>query len=107
MVDHEARLHARIEADWRVIDLASRVLWGVGYEAGLAALVPAWWCDVVEYRWLHALPWARVADMVGYSEHRCWEVASAAMDVCDSWGVLRTMQGVGCAEAPAVAGQAL
>lgn len=99
LVDREREMLARQERDYAVIDLACRVLYGHGGEAGLSSLVPAWWCDVLWWRYLGCAGWERVGAAVGYSAHRCWEVAQTAMEVCDGWGLVSVMAGRGMAEA--------
>lgn len=98
LVDREREMVERQRADYAVIDLACRVLYGHGGEAGLSSLVPPWWCDVLWWRYLDCASWERVGSAVGYSAHRCWEVAQTAMEVCDGWGLLSVMAGRGRAE---------
>jgi len=91
--DREAALRDRMRADRALVDLACRVLYGTDDETGLSVLVPEWWCDVLWWRYLDEAKWGSVARAVGYSEQRCRQVAEAALDVVDSWGIVATMQG--------------
>jgi hypothetical protein len=92
-VDREAALGDRMREDRDLMDLAEWVLYGRDDETGLSVLVPKWWCDVLWWRYLRDAKWARVGRAVGYSEQRCRQVAEAALDVVDSWGLVATMQG--------------
>ena len=98
MVDQEANLRRRAESDYATIELACAVLYGTDSDAGLSVLVPSWWCDVLWWRYLGCETWERVGAAVGYSPHRCWEVAQTALDVADGWGLVSVMRGRGRAE---------
>lgn len=98
LVDMESALRERQESDYALLDLACAVLYGTDSEGGLSVLVPSWWCDVIWWRYLAGETWERVGSAVGYSPHRCWEVACLAFDVCDGWGLPSVMRGVGGAE---------
>lgn len=98
LVDMEQTLRERQEADYALLNLACAVLYGTDNEGGLSSLVPSWWCDVLWWRFLNASTWEQTAAAVGYSAHRCWEVACLAFDVCDGWGLHNVMAGRGAAE---------
>lgn len=99
LVDQEAALHARIEEDYRLIDLACTVLYGAdGMSDGLARLVPTWWCDAVYYHFCQRRTWAQVGALLGYSERHVRNQASAALDVADATGLMDTIGGMGMAE---------
>lgn len=91
--DRKEVLERRLEGDYALIDIACWVLYGRDNETGLSVLVPEWWCDVLWWRYLHEAKWEVVADAVGYSEQRCRQVAEAALDTVDAWGLVATMQG--------------
>ena len=98
MVDAEAALRLRQDEDYRLIDAACMVLYGEGGRGGLAALVPPWWADVMWWRYLADESWERIGSIVGYSAHRCWEVAQTALEVADANGMAGTVEGMGGAE---------
>lgn len=93
LLDREESLRRRQEDDYRLIDLASWVLYGTDNETGLASLVPAWWCDALWWHYLDCASWRDTARAVGYSEQRCKQVRDLALDTVDSWGIVDTMQG--------------
>ena len=99
LVDREAKLRERQTDDYAIIDVACAVLYGTDNDGGLDTLVPSWWCDVLWWRYLDCSTWEQVAEAVGYSPHRCWEVSRLALDVCDGWGLTNVMAGRGAAEA--------
>lgn len=93
MVDREDKLASRIEADYKIIDLATQVLYGADNSSGLAAIAPEWWADVLWFRFLASETWSKVASRVGRSSRRCIQVSHAALDLIDANGILSTMQG--------------
>lgn len=99
MVDREQELVRRQNEDYELIDLACSVLYGSEGEQGLDKLVPeTWWADVLWWRYLDDSTWEQVGDAVGYSGRRCFDVAQAALDIADSYGLARTRAGVGFAD---------
>ena len=99
MVDREAMLVERQADDYALIDAACRVLYGDGSDSGLVALVPeSWWADVLWWRYLDGATWDEVGSAVGYSSRRCFDVAQAALDIADAYGMVATVGGIGCAE---------
>ena len=97
-VDREAAWHRRIEENCELIDLAHFVLYGTDCENGLAALVPGWWCDAIWQHYINGLTWKQTAKLVGFSAHRCWEVAQTAFDMADGYGIVSAVRGRGLAE---------
>lgn len=98
LVDMEQTLRERQEADYALLDLACAVLYGPANKGGLAALVPTWWADVLWWRYLDGSTWEQVAEAVGYSPRRCFDVAQTALEVADYYGLARTRQGLGSAD---------
>ena len=98
LVDMEATLRERQEVDYALLDLACAVLYGPANKGGLAALVPTWWADVLWWRYLDGSTWEQVAEAVGYSPRRCFDVAQTALEVADYYGLARTRQGMGSAD---------
>lgn len=93
-LDQRARLTARQEEDYRLIDAACAVLYGTDSGAGLWALV-GWRADALYHHYLALRPWAEVGEMLGYSaEHVCRE-AMAALDTADAWGYASVVAGLG------------
>lgn len=99
MVDREAQLHARIEQDYGLIDLACEVLYGREQDGtgGLYALV-GWPADAIYHHYLALRTWEDTASMLGYSVSHVKHMASAAMELADTNGMAATVSGVGMAE---------
>lgn len=96
-VDRETLLHARIEEDYRLIDMAVAVLYGDGLKDGLASLAPAWWADVLDLRYIEGMTWAEVGAVVCYSPSHVRLAADAALDLLDAHGLVATEMGRGFA----------
>ena len=97
-VDLERSLDLRMEEDYATIEMANRVLFGEDYQSGLLVLVPKWWVDVLNWRYLMNCKWKFVAHKVHRSERRCRDVAAAAFDVIDGIGIEAVAHGLGTAE---------
>ena len=99
MVDREQELRRRQTEDYAILDVACAVLYGSANEAGLDKLVPeSWWADVLWWRYLDGSTWEEVGAAVGYSPRRCFDVAQAALDIVDAYGLARTSAGQGFAD---------
>lgn len=98
LVDREAKLHARIESDYALLDEASRVLYGDSLHDGLASLVPSWWADVLSLYYCDCMTWAEVGAALGYSERHVQNAKLAAFDVLDAHGLCSSAAGRGLAE---------
>lgn len=100
-VDREDALRRRQHEDYELLDLACAVLYGREQDGrgGIAKLVPeAWWADVLWWRYLDGATWEEVGSAVGYSWRRCFDVAQLALDLADSYGIARCVDGSGIAE---------
>ena len=93
-MDREAKLERRMAEDEETMDVARDVLYGTDRATGLSSLVPAWWCDVLWWRYLDHAKWPEVAKAVDYSEQRCRQVAELAFDTIDAWGIVGTVLAV-------------
>lgn len=99
LVDREAELHGRIEADYGLIDAACAILYGHdGMSDGLASIAPPWWADAIYYRYLALRTWGEVAELVGYGTRHVQRCVSAAFDLMDAHGMAATVEGRGDAE---------
>lgn len=98
LVDRERVLHARIERDYALLDVASRILYGDGLHDGLASIAPPWWADVVSLRCCDGMTMREVGEIVGYSERHCYNAMNAAFDVLDAHGLVASVAGQGFAE---------
>lgn len=99
LVDREAELHGRIEADYDLIDAACMVLYGRdGMSDGLSAIAPAWWADAVYQRYLAARPWPEVGYLMGYNVSHVRRCVNAAFELMDANGMVGTIDGHGSAE---------
>lgn len=95
----EERLRFRMLADWQLIDRASEVLYGKGYDLGLYELVPHWWVDCVWFYYLAGWPWKDVAWHMGKkSKQSCIRAARCALEAADAHGMIDAMEGRGFAE---------
>lgn len=97
LVDMEAALRERQEADYALLDLACAVLYGTGSHDGLWSLV-GWRADAIAHHYLNGMTWAQVAELMGYSQRYLWDQVQMAMDVCDGYGIAGTIAGRGDAE---------
>ena len=99
LVAREHELRKRQQEDYAMLDLACAVLYGDANKAGLDKLVPeSWWADVLWWRYLDGSTWEQVGEAVGYSPRRCFDVAQAALEIVDAYGLARTRLGVGIAD---------
>ena len=98
-VDREAKLHRRIESDYALIDLAHAVLYGgESLDKGLATLAPPWWADALALHYCDLMTWAEVGATLGYTEQHVQRQAKAAMETCDTHGLINVICGRGMAE---------
>ena len=99
LVDREAELHGRIEADYDLIDAACMVLYGRdGMSDGLASIAPPWWADAIYHHYLALRPWVEVGELLGISKSYVSKQAYAAFDLMDANGMAATIEGRGDAE---------
>ena len=98
-IDYEQRMAERLEADYALIDLACRVLYGSeSGKGGVDALMGSAVADCISFRYVDARPWPEVAALLGYSR---WSVNSLrdlcqrGFDAIDSLGWERVVDGVG------------
>lgn len=85
--DAEAKLHARIEADYQMIDLANAVIYGSAWVDGIADVAPReWWADAVYWRYLGLLSWAKVDQRTGHAYSN--QAARSALLLCDRFNLV-------------------
>ena len=78
-IDYEARMAERIEQDYRLLDMACKVLYGEeSGKGGVDALMGSAVADCISFRYVDARPWSEVAALMGYSR---WSVNSLR-DLC-------------------------
>lgn len=89
MVDREAVLRKRIEADYQTIDAANRVLWGPDMDGrgGLCALSSVQ-ADTLDATYLRDLPWRGVAQAVGFCQRTCQTLRDAGLHNIDEHNLL-------------------
>lgn len=101
-IDYEDRMRERIEADYALIDLACRVLYGEeSGKGGVDALMDSAVADCLSFRYVDARPWREVAVLLGYStgsEKRLRELCQQGFNQIDALGWDRVIQGAGFAE---------
>lgn len=101
-IDYEERMRGRIEADYELIDLACRVLYGEeSGKGGVEALMGSAVADCLSFRYVDARPWREVADLMGYStgsEKRMRDLCQAGFDQIDAIGWDKVVRGFGIAE---------
>ena len=98
-IDYEGRMAERIEADYRLLDMACAVLYGrESGKGGVDALMGSAIADCISFRYVDARPWKEVAALMGYSR---WSVNSLrdmcqrGFDCIDSYGFERVIEGIG------------
>lgn len=98
-IDYEARMAERIEADYALIDLACRVLYGEeSGKGGVDALMGSAVADCISFRYVDARPWPEVAALMGYSRwsrRSLRDLCQRGFDRIDSLGWERAIEGVG------------
>ena len=97
MLDNEAVLRERQQADRALIDAACELLYGADRRSGLYALV-GWPADAIFHHYLALRTWDEVADMMGYSVRHVQTCVASALDYADSNGQMWTALGKGMAE---------
>lgn len=101
-MDYEWRMRERIEADYALIDLACRVLYGSDYgSGGVDKLMGSAVADAISFRYVDARTWTEVAALMGYSgrsRRSLGDLCQQGFDCIDSLGWDRVMGGNGDAE---------
>lgn len=99
LVDREAKLHARVEDDYRLIDLACTVLYGHdGMSDGLSSLMPPWVADAMWHFYLGLTKWEDIGRLLMYEPRHLQRGVRTAFELMDSVGLLATIEGHGTAE---------
>ena len=98
-LDYEGRMRERIEADYALIDLACRVLYGEeSGKGGVDALMGSAVADCISFRYVDARPWSEVAALMGYSRwsrRSLRDLCQQGFDAVDALGWERVVDGVG------------
>lgn len=98
-IDYEARMAARIEADYALIDMACAALYGRDSgKGGLEALMGSAVADCISFRYVDARPWKEVAALMGYSRwsrRSLRDLCQSGFDRIDSLGWERAIDGRG------------
>lgn len=98
-IDYETRMAERLEADYGLIDLACRVLYGEGSgKGGVDRLMGSAVADCISFRYVDARPWGEVAALLGYSRwsrRSLRDLCQMGFDCIDSLGWERAVEGVG------------
>lgn len=101
-MDYEWRMRERIEADYALIDLACRVLYGSDYgSGGVDKLMGSAVADAISFRYVDARPWGEVAAALGYSHDSAKSLRALCeqgFDCIDSLGWDSVIGGRGEAE---------
>lgn len=98
-IDYEARMAERIEQDYRLLDMACRVLYGEeSGKGGVEALMGSAVADTISFRYVDARPWNEVSMLTGYSVSQCRRLCEQGMDAADFFGMKRLLGGEGIAE---------
>lgn len=97
-VDYERRMDERVRADYELLDLACRVLYGEeSGKGGLDRLMGSAVADCMSFRYVDARPWPEVAALTGYSERQCARLCEQGLDAADFFGMANCVGGEGCA----------
>ena len=95
-IDYEERMRERVEADYALIDVACRVLYGSeSGKGGVDALMGSAVADAISFRYVDARPWSEVAALTGYSERQCHRLVETGFNAVDFLGWENCMGGVG------------
>lgn len=98
-VDYEERMRERIEADYALIDLACRVLYGEeSGKGGVDALMGSAVADCLSFRYVDARPWREVAALLGYSRwsrRSLRDLCQQGFDAIDFFGWDNVVGGMG------------
>lgn len=98
-MDYEERMAERLEADYALIDLACRVLYGEeSGKGGVDRLMGSAVADCMSFRYVDARPWPEVAALMGYSRwsrRSLRDMCQRGFDCIDSLGWERAIEGVG------------
>lgn len=98
-IDYEARMAERIEQDYRLLDLACRVLYGrESGKGGVHALMGSAVADCISFRYVDARPWSEVARLLGYSRwsrRSLRDLCQQGFDAIDFFGWDNVLGGVG------------
>lgn len=98
-IDLEDVMAERLEADYALIDLACRVLYGEEPgKGGVDKLMGSVVADCLSFRYVDARPWSEVAELMGYSAKQCQRLCAVGLDACDFFGWINLVGGVGNAE---------
>ena len=91
--DRERELRSRADADYEIIERATRVLFGSDEDGhgGVAQHVGTLHADVLWWRYLDDSPWKQVASVLGVSVTTCRGAADAAMRWMDETGFCAEM----------------
>ena len=87
LVDREAALHRRVEADYALLDRACEVIYGADNDHGIERGMGTRFADVVWHRSCGQGTWDEVAAATGLSRRSCVRYYDAAMDYVDSVGL--------------------
>lgn len=98
LADRQRDIEGRMLRYERVMDMACDMLYGKGGRDGLAALVPAFWCDALWWHYLQGMTWVEVGSTLGYSAQHLKRCATAAIEVGDAYGIVAATLGEGIAE---------
>lgn len=92
-VDMEARLAERMDADYKIIDMACAVLYGTEQdgEGGLCKQLSSISADVLWWRYLDDATWAAVGRKVERSPRTCQSLAKGALAWMDETGYARAI----------------
>ncbi len=98
-IDYEARMAERIEADYRLLDMACAVLYGrESGKGGVDALMGSAVADCISFRYVDARPWSEVAALMGYSRwsrRSLRDLCQQGFDAIDFFGWDNVLGGVG------------
>ena len=98
-IDYEARMAERIEADYRLLDMACAVLYGrESGKGGVDALMGSAVADCISFRYVDARPWSEVAALMGYSRwsrNSLRDLCQQGFDAIDFFGWENVLGGVG------------
>ena len=98
IADYERATERQRAQMQHLLDAGMAVLFGRDGMGGVAALMDMEHANVMMWRYVHAMQWNETARLMMRSPHWCCDAADAVMEMCDSYGMERMLEGVGMAE---------
>ena len=99
-IDAEAAAHARLEADWHLIDLASALCYGKWYDGkgGVDALLDSMHADCLYWVYLSGEKMGTITQILQRTDKTIYYMNRVSFEMLDAYGIQRAIDGTGIAE---------